>query len=80
MKILLFYLAGYVISIILMSYIIRKRQIYTTSSQILKIPFHALFSWFLVFWIVAPKILEKMDKYYFKIKIYGKREKEKTGH
>ena len=35
---------------------------------------------FLVFWIVAPKILEKMDKYYFKIKIYGKREKEKTGH
>lgn len=59
MKILLFYLVGYVISIILMSYIIRKRQIYTTSSEILKIPFHALFSWFLVFCIVGPKILEK---------------------
>lgn len=80
MKILLFYLVGYVISIILMSYIIRERQIYTISSEILKIPFHALFSWFLVFWIVGPKILEKMDKYYFKIKIYGKREKGKTKH
>lgn len=69
MKILFYYFVGYVISVILTYIITRIRRFPLSKTDIIKILLYSLFSWYWIWLMLYPALLEKIDRYYLKRKV-----------
>lgn len=64
MKILFYYFVGCVISFMLTYIILRIRQVSLSKTDIIKILLYSLFSWYWIWLMLYPALLEKIDRYY----------------
>lgn len=64
MRILFYYFVGYVISVILTYIITRIRRFPLSKTDIIKILLYSLFSWYWIWLMLYPALLEKIDRYY----------------
>lgn len=69
MRILFYYFVGCVISFMLAYIILRIRQVSLSKTDIIKILLYSLFSWYWIWLMLYPALLEKIDRYYLKRKV-----------
>lgn len=69
MRILFYYFVGCVISFMLTYIILRIRQVSLSKTDIIKILLYSLFSWYWIWLMLYPALLEKIDRYYLKRKV-----------
>lgn len=69
MRILFYYFVGCVISVMLTYIITRIRRFPLSKTDIIKILLYSLFSWYWIWLMLYPALLEKIDRYYLKRKV-----------
>lgn len=69
MRIRFYYFVGCVISFMLTYIILRIRQVSLSKTDIIKILLYSLFSWYWIWLMLYPALLEKIDRYYLKRKV-----------